>query len=173
MTLLVHLRVLTVWRLWVTAAVTTWTVVDIAGGGAILSHSLSEPWALSAILRPRSVTRGSRLISDRRQLRMPRCWPRYAYCLSHLTVDRSIGGVVVGCAAFGGTLSLLFGLALGFLLLFLGFPFFANFFEFCEVAKLATYNTDIKKCAKRARQGSTAVSSRHLKLSGPAGTPSK
>ena len=62
MTLLVHLWVLSVRRLRVTAVVTIWTVVRIAVGGGILSHALRKTWTLRAVLRGSAVTRGRRLV---------------------------------------------------------------------------------------------------------------
>lgn len=76
MVLLVHLRVLSIGRLWITAAVTIGTVVRIAVGGGILSHSLRKTGALGAVLRSSRVARGGRLIPDRRELRMLGRLPR-------------------------------------------------------------------------------------------------
>lgn len=130
MTLLVHRRVLAVRRLRVTAAVTIRAVVCIAGRGGILPHALAEARTLRAVLRTGCVARCSRLVPDRRELRMAGCLPRdSADRLSHLTVDRSVVAVVVGAALFGGSLGFFCSLALCFLFLLLGFPFLADFLE--------------------------------------------
>ena len=70
MVLLVHLGVLSVGGLRVTAAVTIGTVVRIAVGGGILSHSLRKTGALRSVLGSSRVARGSRLVPDRRELRV-------------------------------------------------------------------------------------------------------
>jgi hypothetical protein len=66
MVLLVHLRVLSVGRLRITAAVTIGTVVYIAVGGGILRHALRKTWTLRAVLRSCRVARGGRLVPDGR-----------------------------------------------------------------------------------------------------------
>ena len=130
--LLVHLRVLAVGRLGVTAVVTIGAVVRIAGGGAILGDALCEPWALGAILRTRRVTRRSRLITDGRELRVTRRLAGHADSLTHLAVDRRLGAVLVTAVLVSGALPLLVGLALGFLFLLLCLPLLADFFELCR-----------------------------------------
>jgi hypothetical protein len=98
---------------------------------------------------------------------------RHADGLSHLTVNGSVGAVVVRSARVASTRTLVISLARSLLLLLLGLPLLSDLFELCEVVELATCNTYIKRSAKLVRQGSTVVSFRHLKLSVPAGTPSK
>jgi hypothetical protein len=104
---------------------------------------------------------------------VPRSLSRHADSLSHLTVDRSVGTVVVRSARVTGARTLVVGLASSLLLLFLCLPLLSDLFKLYEVVELATCNTCIKSNAKLVRQGSTLVSFRHLKLSVPAGTPSK
>src|SRR4051812_15607906 len=103
MTLLIHLWVLAVGRLRVTAAVTTRTVVGIAVG-VILSHSLREPRALRAVLGTRRVARHGRLVADRGQLVVAGWLARHPDGLSHLPVDGRLGAVVVGGARVAGPL---------------------------------------------------------------------
>lgn len=131
MTLLVHLRVLAIWRRGITAAVTIGTVVDVAAGCAILCHSLRKPRALGSILRAGRVARSCRLVADGWQLRVTRTLTRHSNGLSHLSIDRSVGTVVVTSLTVGGTLSLFVSLSLSFFLLLLCLPLLANFFEFC------------------------------------------
>lgn len=97
-------------------------------GGDILGHALTEPWALSTVLRTRRVARSSRLVANRWKLGMARSLPWHANSLAHLTVG-AFGAVVVRSPAVGGALPLLVGLACGFLLLLLCLPLFADFFE--------------------------------------------
>ena len=150
MTLLVHLRILAVGRLRVTAAVTTRTVVGIAVG-VILSHSLRKPWALRAVLRARRVARDRRLISNRGQLIVTCCLPRNPDSLSHLTVDWRLRSVVVRGSRVAGSLPLVISFAGGFLLLLFGLPLLADLFELCEVVELVSYNTHIKISAKASQ----------------------
>jgi hypothetical protein len=72
MALLVHLRVLTVRRLGVAAAVSTGADMYVAVWGRILSHALRQAWTLRAILRRRVVVGGRRLVPDGWQLRVGR-----------------------------------------------------------------------------------------------------
>ena len=137
----------------------------------ILCHALRDTRALR-VLRTRGVARRRRLVTDWGELRVCRSLSRHADSLSHLTVDRSVGAVVVRSARVASTRTLVVGLAGSLLLLLLSLPLLSDLFEF-YVVELATCNTCIKKSAKLVRQGSTVVSFRHLKLSVPAGTPSK
>ena len=130
MALLVHLRVLAVRRLGVTAVVTIWAVVSVAGGGGILGDALCEPRALGAILRTRRVAGRGRLVADGRELRVAGCLAGHADSLTHLAVDRSLGAVLVATVLVSGALPLLVGLALSFLLLLLCLPFLTDFLEF-------------------------------------------
>jgi hypothetical protein len=134
MVLLVHLWVLTVGRLRITAVVTIGTVVRIAVGGGILSHALRKTWALGAILRSSRVAGCRRLIPDRRELRVLRRLAGYTDCLSHLAVDGSLRSTtVVGALLDVSAVSLFVRLACGFLLLLLGLPLFPNFLEFYKI----------------------------------------
>jgi hypothetical protein len=131
MVLLVHLRVLSVGRLRVTAAVTIGTVVCIAVGGSILRHAFRKTWALRAILRSSGVARGGRLIPYGRKLRVLRRLTRDADSLSHLSIDRSFGSAtLVGALLLIGAMALLVGLARSLLLLLLRLPLFSDFLEF-------------------------------------------
>ena len=53
-----------------------------------------------------------------------------ANCLSHLTIHRWLGTVLVATVLIGSACSLLVSLALRFLLLLLGLPLLSDFFEF-------------------------------------------
>lgn len=64
--LLIHLRILTIGRLWITAVVTIGTVICIAVRGGILAHAFRNTWALRAVLRSGGVARRSRLVADGR-----------------------------------------------------------------------------------------------------------
>jgi hypothetical protein len=139
MVLLVHLRVLSVRRLRVTAAVTIGTVVCIAVGGGILRHALRKTRTLRAILRSSCVAGGGRLVPDGRKLRVLRRLSGDTDSLSHLSVDRSFGGTtLMGTLLNVGAVSLFVGLARGFLLLLLCLPLFSDLLELCEV-ELASY----------------------------------
>lgn len=139
MALRIHLRVLSVRRLGVTAAVITGTVVCIAVWGGILSHALRKTWALRAILRSSGVARGSRLVPDGRKLGMLRGLTRHANCLSHLPVDRSLAGsgTVVLTLLDVSAVTLLVSLARSLLFLLLCLPFFTDFFELCMVCEVS------------------------------------
>jgi len=50
-----------------------------------------------------------------------------------LTVDGSVGTIVVGSARVTGALSLIVSLASSLLFLLLGLPFFADLLELCEM----------------------------------------
>jgi hypothetical protein len=89
MTLLIHLGVLSVGRLRITAIVTIGTVVCVAIWGSILSHALRKAWALRAILRRGIIARGCRLVPDGRELRVWRSLSGHTDGLSHLTIDGS------------------------------------------------------------------------------------
>lgn len=133
MALRVHLRVLSIRRLRITAAVTIWTIVCVAVWGRILGHAFRETWTLSAILRGGCVARGCSLIPDRRQLRMLGRLSRHTDCLSHLSIDRwfTRRSAVVLTLLHIGTVSFVVSLACGFLLLLLCLPLFSNLFELC------------------------------------------
>jgi len=136
--LLIHLGVLTVRGLGVTAVVTIGTVVRIAVGGSILSHAFRKTWTLRAVLRSSSVARGSGLVPDRRQLRVLRRLTRHTNCLAHLPINRSLtrSTAIVDALLDVGAVSLLIGLARSLFFLLLCFPLLANFFKF-YVVKLA------------------------------------
>jgi hypothetical protein len=130
MPLLVHLRVLSVGRLRITAAVTIGTVVCVAIGSSILSHALRKPWTLRAVLRRGIVARGSRLVPDGRQLRMRGTLSWHTNGLSHLAVHRSFPrGATLMTLLRVGTVALVLGLALSLFLLLLRLPLFANFLK--------------------------------------------
>lgn len=144
MVLLVHLRVLSVGRLGVTAVVTIWTVVRIAVGGGILSHALGETWTLRAVLRSSAVARGCRLVPDGRKLGMLRRLTRDADRLSHLSIDRRFRSAsFVSALLHVGAVSLFVGFACSLFLLLLCFPFLSDFLELCKV-KLASYIRSVK-----------------------------
>jgi len=136
--LLIHLRVLSVGRLRVTAVVTIWTVVRIAVGGGILSHALRKTWTLRAVLRSSAVARGCRLVPDGRELGVLGRLSRDADCLSHLSVNRRLRSAsLVSALLHVGPVSLFVGFARGLLLLLLRFPLLSNFLEFFGSALLA------------------------------------
>lgn len=145
MALLVHLRVLSVRRLGVTAVVTIWTVVCVAIGSRILSHALRKTRTLSAVLGRGIVARGCGLIPNRRQLCMRRTLSWYTNGLSHLSVDRCFAWrtalVTLLCI---GSVALIVSLALSLFLLLLCLPFFANLLELCVVVESASYRSSIK-----------------------------
>jgi hypothetical protein len=139
MVLLVHLRVLSVGRLGITAAVTIGTVVCIAVGGGILRHALRKTRTLRAILRSSCVARGGRLVPDGGKLRVLRRLSGDTDSLSHLSVDRSFGSAtLVGTLLNVSAVTLLVGLARGLLLLLLRLPLFSDLLELCKV-ELASY----------------------------------
>tara|TARA_R110002003_G_scaffold127_8_gene11943 strand:- start:8429 stop:8878 length:450 start_codon:yes stop_codon:yes gene_type:complete len=141
MPLLVHLRVLAVRRLRVTAVVTIGTVVCVAVGGGILSHAFRKTWTLGSILRSSVVTRGSRLIPDGRQLSV-RSLTRHTDSLAHLSIDRSFTGssTLMRALLHVGSVTIVIGFALGLLLLLLSFPLLANLLKFYGVVGLALYS---------------------------------
>lgn len=144
MALLIHLRVLSVGRLRVTAVVTIWTVVRIAVGGGILSHALRKTWTLRAVLRSSAVARGCRLVPDGRELGVLGRLSGDADCLSHLSVNRRLRSAsLVSALLHVGPVSLFVGFARGLLLLLLRFPLLSNFLEFCK-NKLACYIIGVK-----------------------------
>ena len=55
----------------------------------------------------------------------------HANCLSHLTVYRGVGAILVATVLVGGALSLVVSLALRFLLLLLCLPFLPDLLELC------------------------------------------
>jgi hypothetical protein len=139
MTLLVHLGVLSVGRLGITAAVTIGTVVCVAVWGSILSHALRKTWTLRSILRGSIVARGCRLIPNGRELRVRGSLSRHTDSLSHLPVH---GGftrrtTLVHALLDVSSVALVISLALGLFLLLLCLPFFSNFFEFYKSTELA------------------------------------
>lgn len=139
MVLLVHLRVLSVRRLWITAAVTIGTVVRIAVWGGILGHAFRKAWTLRAVLRSSCVARGGWLIPNGRELRMLRSLPGDTDCLPHLSVDRSFGRTTLVSALLHiSAVSLFVGFACSLFLLLLRLPLFADFLEFCN-AKSVCY----------------------------------
>jgi hypothetical protein len=93
---------------------------------------------------------------------------RHTNSLSHLTVDGSVRAVVMRSARVASPRTFVVGLAGSLLFLLLGFPLLTDLFELYKVVELATHNSYVKVSAKLARQGSTVVSFRHLKLSVPA-----
>jgi hypothetical protein len=139
MALLVHLRVLTVRRLGVAAAVSTGADMYVAVWGRILSHALRQAWTLRAILRRRVVVGGRRLVPDGWQLRVGRALSWDTDCLSHLSVNRGFAGrtalmLTLLCIS---SVALVVSLALSLLLLLLRLPFFADLFELYIVVKSA------------------------------------
>jgi hypothetical protein len=132
-TLLVHLGVLSIWRLRVAAAVTIGTVVGVVVGGRILSHALRQTWALCAVLRSSIVTRGRRLIPNGRQLRVRRTLAWHTNSLSHLPINRGFTRRTsfVDALLLISTVALIIGLALGLFFLLLRLPFFADFLKLC------------------------------------------
>jgi hypothetical protein len=131
--LLVHLRVLSVWRLRVAAAVTIGTVVRVVVGGRILSHALRQTWALCAVLGSRVVARGRRLIADGWQLRVGRTLAWHTNSLSHLPIDRGFTrrASFMDALLLISPVAFIVGLALGLFFLLLRLPFFADLLEFC------------------------------------------
>jgi hypothetical protein len=158
MTLLIHLGVLSVGRLRITAIVTIGTVVCVAIWGSILSHALREAWALRAILRRGIIARGCRLVPDGRELRVWRSLSGHTDGLSHLTIDGSFawGATLVPTLLDVGTVALIVSLAQSLFLLLLGFPLFPDFLEFCEVDKSARYCTSINDMPRLKGQGEGA-----------------
>jgi len=142
MTLLVHLRVLSVRRLRVTAAVTIGTVVCVAVWGGILSHALRKARTLRAVLRGGVVARGRRLVPDGWELSVLRRLSRHTNSLSHLTVDWSFSRrrTIVSTLLRISTVALVISLALRLFLLLLCLPLFADFLELYEVVKSVRYN---------------------------------
>jgi hypothetical protein len=142
MTLLVHLGVLSVGRLGVTAIVTIGTVVG-AVWGRILSHVLRQTRTLGAVLWSSIVARGRRLVPNGRQLRVRRTLSRHTDSLSHLPVDRSFArraSFVTAALLNVGSMTLVICLALSLFLLLLGFPLFTNLLEFYVKVKLVCDN---------------------------------
>lgn len=136
MALLVHLRVLAVWRLRVTIEVVNTRTSIHNVGSRILCHALGKTGTMCAILRSSRCARGCRLVPDGRELRVGRLLTRYTNGLTHLSVDRSLRRATVvshtlllGVLVHLGALTLVVGLTLGFLFLLLSLPFFANFLE--------------------------------------------
>jgi hypothetical protein len=135
MALLVHLRILSVRRLRVTAAVTIGTVVCVAIWSGILSHALRKTRALCAILRSGVVAGSGRLIPNRWELSVWRGLSRHTNSLSHLTINWSFarGRALVSTLLCIGTVTFIIGLALRLFLLLLRFPLFANLLELYKV----------------------------------------
>jgi hypothetical protein len=131
MALLVHLRVLCVRGLGVTAAVSARADIHIVIGGRILSHAFGQTWTLRSVLRRRVVARGCGLVSDRGQLRVGRALSWYTDSLPHLTVDRGFTRrtTLMGALLCICPVALVVSLALGLLLLLLCLPLLANFLE--------------------------------------------
>jgi hypothetical protein len=131
MTLLVHLRVCSVRRLGITAAVTTGTVVRVAVWSRILSHALRKTWTLGAVLRRGVVARGSRLVPDGRELSVWRGLSRATNSLTHLTIDLRFSGgcTLVSTLLLIGPVALIVSLAQRLFLLLLSFPLFADLLE--------------------------------------------
>lgn len=130
--LLVHLRVLSVRGLGVTAVVTIGTVVRITVWGGILSHAFRKSRTLRAVLRGGVVARHSRLVPDGWKLSVRRRLTRYADSLSHLTVHGRFAGraTVMRTLLHIGAVALLVSFALLILLLLFRLPLFAYLFEF-------------------------------------------
>jgi hypothetical protein len=136
--LLVHLRVLAVRRLGVTAAVTTGTVIRNAVWSRILSHALWETGTVCAILRGRRAARGRWLVPDRWQLGVRGWLPGHTNCLSHLSVNGGLGratavvllALLLHVLLHLSAVSLVLGLARSLLLLLLGLPLFTDFLKF-------------------------------------------
>jgi hypothetical protein len=138
MRLLVHLRVLSVGRLGVAAAVTTDTAVGNCLGIHVLCHAFGNPArALRAIRRSRVVPRSSRLVADGGQLGVRRGLSWHTNSLSHLSVDCRLsfarGTAVMGTLLRIGAVTLIIGLALCLFLLLLCLPLFADLLELCNV----------------------------------------
>lgn len=114
MTLLVHLRVLSVRRL------------------RVMSHALRQTWALSTILWSSIVARGRRLITNGWQLRVGRTLSRHTDSLSHLPVDGSFARRATFVPALlvdVCSVALVICLALSLFLLLLRLPLFADLLE--------------------------------------------
>lgn len=143
--LLIHLWVLPVRRLRVTAAVTIGTVVCIAVGGGILSHAFRKTWTLRAVLRSSSVARSRGLIPDGRKLRMLRRLTRNTDSLTHLTIDGGFARstTLMDALLHIGSMSLLVSFACSFLFLLLCLPFLANFLKFCRNKSVELFNVNI------------------------------
>lgn len=146
MTLLVHLRILSVRRLRITAAVTIGTVVCVAVGGGILSHALRKTWTLRAVLRSGVVARGGRLVPDGWELSVRRRLSRHTNSLSHLPVDwrLSLGRTIMRTLLLISPVALVISLARRLFLLLLCLPLLANLLELYEFLKSATYNRSNK-----------------------------
>lgn len=74
---------------------------------------------------------------------------RYTYSLAHLSVDRRLRRTTIVRHALLlrvllhlGAVTFIFSLALGFLFLLLGLPFFADFLKFCGRASVMNTNKD-------------------------------
>lgn len=139
MTLLVHLGILTVWRLRITViGVTTRTVVRIVGG-SILCHAFRKTGTVCTVLRSCRCARGSRLVPNGRQLRVRGLLTRNANSLPHLSIGGSLGWATVMRNALLlrvlvhlGALAFIISLALGLLFLLLCLPLLADLLELCS-----------------------------------------
>lgn len=138
MTLLVHLRVLAVWRLRVTVIGVTTRTVERMDGSRILCHALWKARAVCAILRSSRCARSSWLVPDGWKLRVRWLLTRYAYCLAHLSVDRRLrrttivrDTLLLRMLVHLGALAFVVSLALSLLFLLLRLPFFADLLKFC------------------------------------------
>jgi hypothetical protein len=138
-TLLVHLRVLAIWRLRITVVgVTTGTVVRIVGR-SILCHALRETRTVRAVLRSSRSARCSRLVPNRWQLRVRGLLAGYAYSLAHLSIRRCLrratvmrNALLLRVLVHLSALAFVISLALSLLLLLFGLPFLADFFKLCD-----------------------------------------
>jgi hypothetical protein len=88
---------------------------------------------LGTILRCSVVARGSRLITDRRQLSV-RSLAGHTDSLAHLSIDRSFTrrGTVMSALLDIGSVTIVIGFALCLLLLLLCLPLLTNLLEFYE-----------------------------------------
>jgi hypothetical protein len=151
-TLLVHLRVLSIRGLGVTAAVTIGTVIHVAVWGGILSHAFREPGTLRAVLRRSVIARGSRLVPNGWKLSVRRRLTRHANSLSHLAIHWCFAwrATVVRALLHIGAVALFISFAQCILLLLLCLPLFAYLFKFYD-RRVSSYNTGDDSCQdKRA-----------------------
>ena len=138
MTLLVHLRILAVRRLRITADVVTTTETDVCIVGCyVLCHAFRKAGTMCTVLRSSRCAGRSRLIPNGWQLRVRGLLAWHTYSLSHLSIDRRLRRTTVVrntlllllllmLLLHLSAMTLIVGLARGFLFLLLGLPFFAD-----------------------------------------------